>query len=414
MLWLMLSLVCAASMWFYTDKIYGLGQPPSFSDLYARWWGSHEVLLHRRNPYSAAVAHEIQTVIYGAAVNSRYPGDPSEIAGGFAYPLYTSFFLWPTVYMSFATAEKFFLGVSELAVLGSLAMWLRLLRFERSLIGSVALTLFTFGSFPVLQGLRLENLSLLAAAVITAAIFLFAKGHLLSAGIVLAAATFKPQFTILLLPWLAVWTLSDWRRRGALAWAFLASMLLLILSAEWLVPGWIGDFLRSAQAYRDYTPGDSLLDLWFSRGGGTAVGLVLVGALFALTWRHRRDPADSAPMLVVVSLFLAATLMIIPTLAPHAQLLLLPGILCLLRNRALLSARIAALTCAAVWLLLAWSWIASFLLAVAALRLPVTTVWRGWKLPVATSPVLPLAVAIGLVFLLQKLQANASVEQVSD
>jgi hypothetical protein len=410
-LWLVLALICAASMWFYTEKIYGLGQPPNFSDLYARWWGSHEALLHRRNPYSVAVTHEIQTVIYGAPASSRYPGDPSEIAGGFAYPLYTSFFFWPIVFTSFSTARIVFLWSSMLAVLVSIALWLRQLRFELPLSDSLTIALFAFGSFPVLQGLKLENLSLAAAAIIAIAAFLFTTGRLLSAGAVLAVATFKPQFTILLVPWLAIWVVSDWRQRGAMAWGFLASMFVLILSAEWLVPGWIGDFLRVARAYREYTPGNSPLDLWFTRPGGAVAALVLVLALFALAWPHRRDRADTSSMLVLISLFLAATLIIIPTLEPHAQVLLLPGLLCLLRYRIFLSTRLARLALTAVWILLAWPWIASCSLAIAAMLLPVTALSRYWLLPLDTTPVFPLAVTAALVFLVRKLEANTTFEQ---
>lgn len=65
-LWLILSIISASCMSFYVAKIWSANQPPHFSDLYAPWWGAHELFLHGRNPYALAVAHEIQTVIYGA------------------------------------------------------------------------------------------------------------------------------------------------------------------------------------------------------------------------------------------------------------------------------------------------------------------------------------------------------------
>src|SRR5882762_4157354 len=63
---LILAMFCAGCMWFYVTHIWAAGQSSQFTDLYAPWWGSHEVLLHGRNPYTPAVAHDIHFVIYGA------------------------------------------------------------------------------------------------------------------------------------------------------------------------------------------------------------------------------------------------------------------------------------------------------------------------------------------------------------
>ena len=104
-LWLLLSTLSAGSMAFYVAEIWSVNQPSDFTDFYAPWWGALELLLHHRNPYSPAVAHEIQTVIYGAP-SSTSIDDPSNIEGGFAYPPYTALLLWPTVYLSFSEAEK--------------------------------------------------------------------------------------------------------------------------------------------------------------------------------------------------------------------------------------------------------------------------------------------------------------------
>ena len=113
-LWLLLSVLSAASMAFYVANIWSANQPPGFSDLYAPWWAAHELFLHHRNPYSPAVAHEIQTVIYGAPV-APSPDDPSGLAGGFAYPPYATLLLWPTVYSPSPSRRKYFCSSSVLA-----------------------------------------------------------------------------------------------------------------------------------------------------------------------------------------------------------------------------------------------------------------------------------------------------------
>ena len=397
-LWFVLSIISAASMDFYVAKIWSADQSSGFSDLYAPWWGAHEVLLRGRNPYSPAVAHEIQSVIYGAPVAAAHRADSSEFAGGFAYPLYAAFLLWPTVHMLFPVLQTFFVYVSVVVTLVSLVLWLSGLHFRGPPIAWLTFVIFTLGSFPVLQGIRLQNLSLIAAGLLALTVALLTGGHLTLAGVFLAASTFKPQFTIVLVPWLAVWAVSDWRRRQSLAWSFVASMLLLIGGSEWLLPGWIGGFLRVVRAYRQYTFGHSLLDVWFTSRAGPFVAAGLLLVVGALCWPYRRQPASSPGFLLVISLMLAATLTIIPTLAPHTQLLLLPGFLCLHRYRSVLwrSKRLARLLLAAVWLLLAWPWVAATGLTLAAVLQPVRTLLRWWDVPLYTSPLLPLAVLFAL------------------
>ena len=409
--WLLLSLVSAGSMAYYVGHIWSANQPPHFSDLYATWWGAHELLLHDRNPYSPELAHEIQTVIYGAPAASDSQ-DPSGIGGGFAYPLYTAFLLWPTVYMSFSAAQKVFLSVSILGTLLSILLWFRLVRFRRPPLILLAATVFTLGSFPALQAIKLQNPSLLAAFFIATTFFLLCTDHLVLAGVMLAVSTFKPQFVIVLIPWLALWTLGDWRRRRPLAWSFLASMFLLLGISEWLLPHWIPSFLSVASAYRHYTYGHSVLDVWFTPTWGPIVAAFVLLVVLALCWKHRQQSSDSLDFIVVTSLVLATTVVIIPTLAPHAQLLFLPGILCLLQSETLASSsrtlssgalRYAALrrvVLAAIWTLLAWPWIAAFALLLAAIVVPANNLLRFWELPLYTSPVLPVAVGLGLCCLL--------------
>jgi hypothetical protein len=396
--WLLLSIVSAGSMAYYVTEIWSANQPLHFNDLYASWWAAHELLLHGRNPYSPAVAHEIQAVIYGAPVNAGSPDDPTGIGGGFAYPPYVALVLWPTIYLSFPAAQQIFLCVSILAALLSLVMWLKLLRFRWSLLTWLTVPIFAFGSFPSLQAIKLQNPSLLAASFIAIALFLLSTDHLVLAGALLAVSTFKPQFAILLIPWLALWTMGDWRRRRSVAWSFLTTILLLVLVSELLVPGWISSFLKVIHAYRHYTYGHSLFDVWFTPRWGAVVAIGFVLSVFAFCWRHRSQPADSISFLVATNLLLSVTLIVIPTLAPHAQLLLLPGLLCLLRGRTLLSSSdlLPRLSLAATVALLAWTWISSFGLLLAAIRFPVSALLRFWAIPLYSSPLLPAAVALAL------------------
>src|SRR5690349_8054542 len=77
----------------------------NLSDLYPRWLGAHELLLHGRDPYSAAVTQAIQIGYYGRALA---PDDPIKDQQGFAYPLYVVFLLAPLVPFDFAGVQAAF------------------------------------------------------------------------------------------------------------------------------------------------------------------------------------------------------------------------------------------------------------------------------------------------------------------
>jgi hypothetical protein len=67
---LILLLLCSASMCIYWNRVpdalhdahvrTGLPQAKPLTDLYPRWYGTRELLLHHRDPYGAAVSREIQ------------------------------------------------------------------------------------------------------------------------------------------------------------------------------------------------------------------------------------------------------------------------------------------------------------------------------------------------------------------
>jgi Glycosyltransferase family 87 len=399
-LWLLLAVASFLSMGFYATNIWGANQPPSFSDLYAPWLGSHELLINHRDPYSPAVAHEIQAVIYGTSVPPS-TSDPLALAGGFAYPPFTAFLLWPIARQPFSSARVFFLWSTLLGTFLAMAVWLRLFAFRLIALSTLTIAVFTLGSFPALQAIRLQNLTLIAAAILAFSVFLLSTNFQILAGVSLAASTFKPQFVLLLIPWLALWAFSDWRRRRDLVWSFLASVVLLLLASEWILPGSTRRFLKVAWAYRHYTYGHSLLDVWFTPIFGQIAALALLFGIAALSWRLRLQPANSDGFLLSISLMLAATLVVIPTLAPHAQLLLFPGVLCLLRHRTRLrvSGRLPRFLWVAAWTLLAWPWTAAAGLVLATLWAPVNSLLRWWQVPLYTTPLMPLGLLAPLLWL---------------
>jgi hypothetical protein len=64
-------------------------------DVYQRWIGTRELLLHGRDPYDVEVTREIQAAYYGRPLSSQEHRDEQR----FAYPIFVVFLLAPTVGM---------------------------------------------------------------------------------------------------------------------------------------------------------------------------------------------------------------------------------------------------------------------------------------------------------------------------
>ena len=410
-LWILVALVSALSMWFYVGRIWSVGQPEHFSDLYARWWGAHELLLHHRDPYGVEVSREIQKVIYGAPLSSSGVDDPQALGGGFAYPVYVAFLLWPTLWIPYVVVQRCFDVLLPLCTFLSLLLWLRALNWRPHVSQFVTVSLFVLGSFPSLQGAKLQNLSLLVAFLIAATVAALAADRLVIAGITLAIATIKPQFVFLLALWLCAWALHDWKNRQRFVWSFGLTMVLLVGAGELIAPGWIPRFLHVARAYREYTFGHSVLDLWFTPRIGVFIAAGLTFGVAKLCWDKIAGSAYSSAFVMATIAVLATTVTVIPTLEPHAQLLLMPAFLFLLAHsqRILGLGKKVRLLVAAGWALPAWSWIATTALALAALWSLPATLHRFWLIPLYSSPLIPVAVL--LLFLILLAHSDRLLEQ---
>ena len=208
-LWLALAAaLCAAGMWTYVNRVlipYQIsdaathGRPRgNLSDLYPRWVGAKELLLHGRDPYSAEVTCEIQAGYYGRPLDPSRPNDPRD-QQGFAYPVYVVFFLAPTIGLPFAIVQRAFFWILVVLTAASTLLWLRVLRFSAPPWTQISLLALTLGSLGVVQGLKLQQMGLLVAGLMAIAIALLVTDHAVAAGVLLALASMKPQFVLLLL-----------------------------------------------------------------------------------------------------------------------------------------------------------------------------------------------------------------------
>jgi Glycosyltransferase family 87 len=397
------ALMMAASTWFYFQRVLIRAQEAdavvhdhprgNLSDLYPRWWGAHELLLHGRDPYSDPVTREIQLGYYGRVLDPSRHGDPKD-QQGFAYPLYVVFLLAPTLHLPFPTAQRAFLVLLWVLTGVSIPLWLYALRWRPRREVTAILVILTLGSLPVVQGLKLQQLTLLVAGMLAGCAAAAAAGYFVLAGILLALATIKPQLTWLLVPWLLAWTARDWRRRQRLAWAFGATLLLLVGGAEAILPGWISRFRMAAENYQRYTH-LSVLGFLLTRVGGeiTAAALIIFAAW--LCWPFLAEAEHSTCFGLSLALVLALTVVIVPMFAPYNQVLLLPALLLLLRHAGQLwqgtpATRVISGVTA---LLLFWPWIASIALTLRSFVLPAPPLQISWA-PFFGSLMLPIAVFV--------------------
>lgn len=393
-------------MWFYFQKVLiphqremaAAGDNPrgNLSDLYPRWLGARELLLRHRDPYSPEITREIQIGYYGRALT--HANDPKD-QQGFAYPAYVVLLLAPTVHMRFAAVQAGFLGLLATLTAASVLMWLRALNWRPSIATTAVLVVLTLGSYGAVQGIKLQQLSLLVSGLIAGCVALLSTGYLLLAGVLLALASIKPQLALPAACWLTWWAVSEWKSRQRFVWGFALTMSFLVGGAELLLPGWISRFRIALAAYRQYT-GPSLLDILVTPPwSGVLAGLLLV-FLAAVCWKWGRAPAQSEGFVLVLALVLTVTVVVVPMFAPYNQLLLLPGLLLALRrwkdlrsnwSRRFLSG-IAIVT-------FGWPWLVSSGLMLASIIWRSTTLQRAWAIPLYTSPAMPLVVLALLLLL---------------
>jgi hypothetical protein len=399
---LALAFLLSASMWMYVDRvlvphqkaeaaIHGIPRG-NLSDLYPSWLATRELLLHGRDPYSPEITREIQSGYFGRPLDPSRKDDPTN-QQAFAYPVYVAFLLAPTIKLPFSYVQLIFrCSLAGLIVL-SVLLWLRALRWRPSWRTTAVFIVLTLGTFPAVQGIKLQQLSLVVSALVAGGIALLVWDQLIFAGILIALSTIKPQLTVPLLAWLLLWAIGNLRSRWKFAASLLVTLAALILSAEFLMSGWMREFYYAVLAYRKYAAGPSLLQQSLTPTPGVVLSLLIVIAVALACWSSRKCSASDRQFVWTTSLVLATTLLIIPVFAPHYQLLLLPGTLLLVHrwdqlSKSNLAIRVL-LGLAAISLI--WPWVSAAALTAASFFTPAAQ--HFWQLPLWTTPAIPVTIA---------------------
>lgn len=391
-----------AHIWHLTEQRLAQNSFPArnFSDLYPAWVAANESLLHGRSPYSVEVTREIQGGYYGRAIDPDRPGDPVD-QQRFAYPLYVVFIFLPCLGLPFATVKLLgwlFLSACGLA---AVAFWAKFIDPTLRTYEILIFFLAAGATFPYIQGLHLQQLSLFISFLLAAATFALTKKKFVLAGIALALSTIKPQLSILFIAVVLLWSVSRWRERRAVTVAFLIAMVALFGASLAVLPDWPIEFAASIAPYLRYTGATNALRLLFGTVGERTILLAMIGVVGWYAVRTRSSTADPIDFDVTASIVLALTCSALPSLAPHNQVLLTPGFMLLGIRRDLIwrQGRLARALWAAAWLALAWPAATAALFGL-FLILGFPYLVGPWQIPLATNPLLPLALFAALVPLL--------------
>jgi len=260
--------------------------------------------------------------------------------------------------------------------------------------------LLTLGSIPYAEGIQLQQLSVLVAFFLAAAVYALANERFIIAGVLLAAATIKPQLSAYFIGWVLLWTAGRWRFRKKVAISFLTALIVLVLASAMLLTRWPFEFLAGIAPYLRYTQATTGIHELFGPVMGTLVLLFLAGVIVLAAWGAKFEPTDSDGFRLAISLVLAFTCIVIPSLAPHNQVVLVPACLLLVeeRRRIWASGRIARSLWLAACLALAWPWVAGSILDTTLVFDRTHT--RLWALPFATNPLIPITIFAALMPLL--------------
>lgn len=340
MLWLVLasSLLISGGYWYWALNLYApanatrvlaSGRPVgNHSDLYPRWLGSRELLLHGRDPYSSEVTRDIQIGFYGRPLDPQRPTDPIQ-RESFVYPLYTVFLLAPVIFMPFSEAVLIFRWLLLASMALSVPLWMRALGLRpRALVVLSAMSLCV-SSPPALFEYFQQNLTALAVLFIAGAAAAVVSDWLIPAGILLALATIKPDVTAAMILWFLLWAAASFRRRGPLIVSFGITLMLLAMAAELCLHGWIGSFITALREYPSYGTDPSILAVLFPLSLARILTAVLIFSAVGLCWRWRRASPASRCFALALAWVGSVTLVVLPKLAAYNQILLLPALLLL-------------------------------------------------------------------------------------
>jgi hypothetical protein len=368
------------------------------SDLYPRWLGARELLLHGRDPYSAGVTLDIQKGFYGRTLDPNNQAHPTDQAA-FAYPLYVVFLLAPTVTLPFGIVAEVSRWLLLFGIAASVPLWMHAVGLRLKPLHLASAMVLAVSSYPAVLEFHMQNLAALVALLLALAAASLARGWLVFSGFLLALSTIKPQFSGLFVVWFVIWAAGRWAERKPMVWSFAASMLALVLGAEALSPHWLREFVAAVYAYGKYATDPSILYVFFPGILPWVIAAALLSTLLALSWKWRNSAPGSREFGWALAWPAVVTLAIIPV-AAYNQVLLIPPFLALLaqretiRSKGLMPRALAKASFASQ----GWQWATAVIISLASLLISRQRMQAAVELPVYTLLAVPPLTLLAVVF----------------
>jgi hypothetical protein len=371
------------------------------SDLYPRWLGARELLLHHRNPYSAAVTRNIQRGFYGRPLESSKETDPLDQAA-FAYPVYVVFLLAPTVSFPFVAVAAVSSWLFLIGIALTVPLWMKAVGFRAPVAWLISAMLLAMSTYPSMLEFYMQNLSAVVAALLALASLALTQEWFAASGFLLALSTIKPQLSAFFVLAFLLWALGQWKQRWRLLAAFVSSLAALVFAGEILLPGWTEEFVKATNNYLKYSPNPSGLRMFFPLPLAWIAAVLLVATMLHFVWLHRKAPAGSREFGWILAWVAVVTVVIAP-IALYNQVVLIPTLLVLLAQREFTwgSNRVTRALTKAAFFCLAWQWVMAALLGFGSFVFPPERLRSLVDLPLYTALALPpitlLAVAASTV-----------------
>jgi hypothetical protein len=123
--------------------------------------------------------------------------------------------------------------------------------------------------------------------------------------------------------------------------------------------------------------------------------ILAAAAAVHVCWKNRQFAEDTPAFAATAAVVLAVTDIVIPSYALYNQVMLLPALLMLARERHSIWARnrMSRVFLSLVAVFLLWPWLAAVVLAALSFVLPIELVERAWAVPGWTVLSLPVGVA---------------------
>jgi hypothetical protein len=283
---------------------------PGANDFYPRWKGAQLFWQEGIDPYSTEATAAIQRGIYGRLAK------PTEDQVLFVYPFYTVFLLLPLAWLPYGWVQAIWLVTLMASLVAGTVLCLRFLRWQPPLWLTTAIILWSLILYNGTRTIILGQFAGLIFLWLMGSLVALRRGKDVTAAVLLALTTIKPQMSFLLIPALLLWGIGQ--RRWRFVWAFVLSMGLLTGASFLLAPRWLFDFIDQVMAYPGYTVEGSPIYIitriyWPQLGRVTEILLFVALVVWLLTqwWRLPRLPIGSADFLYVLCVTLVVTNLVV-------------------------------------------------------------------------------------------------------